>query len=133
MTMTHDEKPLFGLSLQPLGIIFKTEVTDLLIKAYWEDLHDLPLAAFQAACRQARRHEKFFPVPAVLREYAGPYTDRPDPPDLLALTDSDATERQRAIDRTVALADLENKIASMSPAQQARIRAFEEERHYGKA
>ena len=105
----------------------------MLIKAYWEDLRDLSLPAFQAACRAARRHEKFFPVPAVLRDYAAPYADRPDPPDLLALTDPDATERQRAIDRALALADLEHKIASMSPAQQARIKAFEEERRYGKA
>jgi hypothetical protein len=69
--MTHDEKYLFALTLQPLGIIFRTEVTDLLIRAYWEDLQDLPLAAFQSACRAARRYEKFFPVPATLRELAG--------------------------------------------------------------
>jgi hypothetical protein len=117
--------------LQPLGLIFRTEVTDLLIKAYWEDLHDLSLSAFQAACRQARRQEKFFPVPAVLREYAEAYRERPDPPHILALTDPGAEAQRLAANRTLALADLNAKIAALSPEAQQRIKAFEAEEHYG--
>jgi hypothetical protein len=73
--MDRSQLPDFTISLQPLGRIFRTELTKILIDLYWEALKDLPLEDLQDACLLAIKQEKFFPVPATLRELAGYSTE----------------------------------------------------------
>lgn len=68
--MKSVDRQAFAISLQYLAVVFKTELTTPFLEAYWMALEDLPLEAVQCACARALRHETFFPVPAILRDYA---------------------------------------------------------------
>lgn len=61
----HIRKLLLGLAEY-----FRFQITSReLLNAYVEDLEDLDLNALGVAIKRARRESKFFPLPAVIREY----------------------------------------------------------------
>jgi hypothetical protein len=103
--MTPQQKQEFVIAIEPLAIAFKTELSEARLHVYWMALHDVGLEAFQYACAEALRIEKFFPVPATLREYAETFWrwEHRFP----ALPDPASIERQRQLDRADALRTIE--------------------------
>jgi hypothetical protein len=69
--MTDADRPAFLQLLALLGETFHQPITEARIAGYWLGLDDLPLAALQAAVREALRSCRFFPSPVELRERAG--------------------------------------------------------------
>lgn len=67
--MSNPAKERFAALLADLGVLYAREVTPTLVRLYWEDLGDYPLAAIEAACLAHRRDPergRGFPKPADL-------------------------------------------------------------------
>jgi hypothetical protein len=77
--MTNDDKRDFYLTMDGIAEVFNIELSTMRKRAYFVALADLPWQAIREACQKAIRVEKFFPVPATLRELAGFPTDKRDP------------------------------------------------------
>jgi hypothetical protein len=69
--MTAGDHPAFAELLALLGETFQEPISEARCAAYFDALRDLPLAAVQAAVREALRDCRFFPRPVELRERAG--------------------------------------------------------------
>lgn len=82
-------------------------------RALRELLDDITDAAWLHACTEVAKHERWFPVPGVLREYAGTY----QPP--YPLLPPARTEEEREADREAARKGLE-LIKAAFDARQAR-------------
>ena len=65
--MSKETKLRFAATIEQLGVIYQTEITDLLLRAYWLALEDVPIDDLE---REAASHitlSKFFPKPCELR------------------------------------------------------------------
>ena len=65
--MSKETKLRFAATIEQLGVIYQTEITDLLLRAYWQALQDVPIDDLE---REAASHitlSKFFPKPCELR------------------------------------------------------------------
>jgi len=69
--MDQKQSARFHEAMMKLAITFNTELTDLRLEIYWEQLQHVPIDAVVAACQQALQCEKFFPVPRTLLDFAG--------------------------------------------------------------
>jgi len=61
--MVELDKPYFSAILQHFGIVHKFTVTDAVRLAYWEDLRDMDLPAFNRAVTDLRRSAQWMPKP----------------------------------------------------------------------
>jgi hypothetical protein len=101
--MNAQDQSSFVNALEPLAIIFKTELTELRLMIFWEDLIDLPIDAVEYACRMHRRDELKFPVPAELRTLAKAYQHEKR----LRMKAQEATERDAWFAKRAAIIDPE--------------------------
>jgi hypothetical protein len=69
--VSNDNKLTLYLALDSVAEVFNVVLSPTRKQAYGEALSDIPLDAILQACAVAIRTEKFFPVPATLRELAG--------------------------------------------------------------
>lgn len=69
--MTPDDSAAFRTAMGRVCVVFGKEADEIRLGVYWDALRDLPIEAVIAALRVAEREAKWFPVPAVIREYAG--------------------------------------------------------------
>lgn len=69
--MTPHDKMDFYLLLDTVAEVFNVELSATRKRAYFAALEDMPWDDMERACAEAMRSEKFFPVPATLRELAG--------------------------------------------------------------
>jgi hypothetical protein len=74
--MTHDNRMDFYLSLDTVAEVFNVELSAARKRAYFAALEDIPWEALEQALHEAIRCEKYFPVPATLRELAGYATEK---------------------------------------------------------
>ena len=65
--MSKETKLRFAATIEQLGVIYRTEISDLLLRAYWQALKDVSITDLE---REAALHiasSKFFPKPCELR------------------------------------------------------------------
>jgi hypothetical protein len=76
--MRAEDREAFGIAMMPLAAVFRVQLSETLLEAYWLALVDLPLEAVQAAVVAALRSCQHMPPPAQLRLLAGelPATER---------------------------------------------------------
>jgi hypothetical protein len=71
VNVSNDDKLTLYLALDSVAEVFNVTLSPTRKQAYGDALSDLPVEAIRQACDRAIRREKFFPVPATLRELAG--------------------------------------------------------------
>jgi len=74
--MTHDDRLDFYLALDTVAEVFNVELSAARKRAYFAALEDVAWDAIERAMHEAIRCEKYFPVPATLRELAGYATEK---------------------------------------------------------
>jgi hypothetical protein len=62
-----DHKFEFAKAIEGLGVIYGKEITDVLLRVYWDVLKDVPIEQFKSAVAAHIALEKWFPKPCELR------------------------------------------------------------------
>lgn len=92
--MTEADRRGFSTEMAKLAAAFKTQLTEPLLAAYWDEFADVSIEDFRRACSTTRRTKDFMPTIRELRSAAGPR--RPPAQDPLwarGLTPWEPTER----------------------------------------
>lgn len=69
--MHASEKKQFAEAMVTLGMVFGVELQTPALRAYWEDLADLPWTQVEHGMRACRRLCRFMPRPVDIRDHAG--------------------------------------------------------------
>lgn len=71
--MTNTDRTAFVAVMSKLAEVYREALTEGLLEAYWDALHDYELEYLEPAAAKHIRESKWFPKPVELRELASQY------------------------------------------------------------